>query len=177
MTPRAFQLFCTGPGGEGPRTTGTRARYQSGEDRGGWYEQSTWEKAREIYLYSRSDQLFGAIHELMERYANLPIDLTDASLVVAATELGKGRILSTDQRDFETYRWKDAQPGEEFICLIGIGKHGNMRAHEQGLIGLMMGSLNGILLSSLVAVEVSGTRAAEAAETENKTLLEVGQCG
>ncbi len=116
MTPRAFQLFCTGPGGEGPRTTGTRARYQSGEDRGGWYEQSTWEKAREIYLYSRSDQLFGAIHELMERYANLPIDLTDASLVVAATELGKGRILSTDQRDFETYRWKDAQPGEEFIC-------------------------------------------------------------
>ncbi len=54
--------------------------------------------------------------------------------------------------------------------LIGIGKHGNMRAHEQGFIGLMMGSLNGILLSSLVAVEVSGTRAAEAAETENKTL-------
>ena len=52
----------------------------------------------------------GAIHELMERYANLPMDLADASLVVAATELGEGRILSTDQRDFETYRWKDTQP-------------------------------------------------------------------
>ena len=46
------------------------------------------------------------IHELMERYANLPMDLADASLVVAATELGEGRILSTDQRDFDTYRWK-----------------------------------------------------------------------
>ena len=52
----------------------------------------------------------GAIHELMERYANRPMDLADASLVMAATELGEGRILSTDQRDFETYRWKDAQP-------------------------------------------------------------------
>ncbi len=52
----------------------------------------------------------GAIRELMERYANLPMDLADASLVVAATELGEGRILSTDQRDFETYRWKDTHP-------------------------------------------------------------------
>ncbi len=52
----------------------------------------------------------GAIHELMERYANLPMELADASLVVAATELGEGRILSTDQHDFETYRWKDTQP-------------------------------------------------------------------
>ena len=34
-------------------------------------------------------------NELMERYANLPMDLADASLVVAATELGDGRILST----------------------------------------------------------------------------------
>ena len=52
----------------------------------------------------------GAIGELMERYANLPMDLADASLVVAATELGEGRILSTDRRDFETYRWKDTEP-------------------------------------------------------------------
>ena len=58
----------------------------------------------------------GAIHELMERYANLPMDLADASLVVAATELGDGRILSTDQRDFQTYRWKDTQP---FHNLLG----------------------------------------------------------
>ena len=44
-------------------------------------------------------------------------------------------------------------------------------------IGLVRGSLNGGLLSSLVAAEVSGTRSAEAAETENETLQEMGQCG
>ncbi len=33
------------------------------------------------------------------------MDLADASLVVAATELGD-RILTTDQRDFNAYRWK-----------------------------------------------------------------------
>jgi predicted nucleic acid-binding protein len=27
-----------------------------------------------------------------------------------AEELGSGRILSTDQRDFHTYRWKNRRP-------------------------------------------------------------------
>jgi predicted nucleic acid-binding protein len=38
------------------------------------------------------------------------MDLADASLVVLAEELGSGRILSTDQRDFHTYRWKNRRP-------------------------------------------------------------------
>lgn len=46
----------------------------------------------------------------MEQYAHLPMDLADASLVLAATQLGEGRILSTDRRDFDTYRWKDTEP-------------------------------------------------------------------
>lgn len=48
--------------------------------------------------------------ELMERYARLPMDLADASLVVLAERLGDGRILSTDQRDFGSYRWKNTKP-------------------------------------------------------------------
>lgn len=48
--------------------------------------------------------------ELMQRYAALPMDLADASLVLLAERLGDGRILSTDQRDFETYRFKNRQP-------------------------------------------------------------------
>ena len=36
--------------------------------------------------------------------------LADASLVLAATELREGRILSTDQRDFNAYRWKEREP-------------------------------------------------------------------
>ena len=43
---------------------------------------------------------------LMHTYRDLPMDLADASLVVAAEVLEEGRILSTDRRDFGAYRWK-----------------------------------------------------------------------
>ncbi|MEM8961611.1 MAG: PIN domain-containing protein [Acidobacteriota bacterium] len=48
--------------------------------------------------------------ELMEKYRDLPMDLADASLVLLAEQLEHGRILSTDQRDFRTYRWKQREP-------------------------------------------------------------------
>jgi predicted nucleic acid-binding protein len=47
---------------------------------------------------------------LMRRYRNLPMDLADASLVILAEDLGEGRILSTDLRDFSGYRWKNTHP-------------------------------------------------------------------
>ncbi len=50
------------------------------------------------------------IAQLMQQYANLPMDLADASLVILAEELGHGRVLSVDYRDFNTYRWKNKQP-------------------------------------------------------------------
>ena len=57
----------------------------------------------------RADRL-PEIRALMEQYRDLPMDLADASLVLAANDLRNGRILSTDQRDFRTYRWKERQP-------------------------------------------------------------------
>lgn len=45
--------------------------------------------------------------ELMRRYANLPMDLADASLVVLAEHLDHGRILTCDRRDFNIYRWNN----------------------------------------------------------------------
>jgi len=42
---------------------------------------------------------------LMKQYADLPMDLADASLVVVAEELDEARILTTDQRDFNIYRF------------------------------------------------------------------------
>ena len=50
------------------------------------------------------------IPSLMKRYANLPMDLADASLVLLAEHLGHGRILTTDERDFGAYRWKSRKP-------------------------------------------------------------------
>lgn len=47
---------------------------------------------------------------LMDKYADLPMDLADASLVLLAEHLNDGRILSTDSRDFQTYRFKNHQP-------------------------------------------------------------------
>lgn len=52
---------------------------------------------------------------LMKRYADLPMDLADASLVLLAESLGHGRILTTDERDFRTYRWKSHAPFENLL--------------------------------------------------------------
>jgi predicted nucleic acid-binding protein len=50
------------------------------------------------------------IARYMRKYADLPMDLADASLLILAEHLGHGRILSTDGRDFGTYRWKRHKP-------------------------------------------------------------------
>lgn len=52
---------------------------------------------------------------LMARYASLPMDLADASLVLLAEDLGHGRILTTDVRDFGAYRFKSQQPFENLL--------------------------------------------------------------
>lgn len=53
----------------------------------------------------------------MEKYRDLPMDLADASLVIAAEELGSGRILSTDERDFHAHRWKQRRPFRNLLKL------------------------------------------------------------
>lgn len=57
------------------------------------------------------------VHALMAHYADLPMDLADASLVILAEHLGHGRILSTDQRDFRSYRWKNHRPFENLLDI------------------------------------------------------------
>lgn len=52
---------------------------------------------------------------LMQKYRDLPMDLTDASLVVLAETLGDGKILSTDQRDFNVYRWNNQHPFQNLL--------------------------------------------------------------
>jgi len=52
---------------------------------------------------------------LIEKYRDLPMDLADASLVILAEEIGTGRILSTDRRDFRAYRWKSRRPFKNLL--------------------------------------------------------------
>jgi hypothetical protein len=63
-----------------------------------------------VQLFQLNRDHIPKIQLLMSKYADLPMDLADASLVIAATELNEGRILSTDQRDFSAYRWKNHHP-------------------------------------------------------------------
>jgi predicted nucleic acid-binding protein len=42
--------------------------------------------------------------ELMEQYADHPMDLADASLIAAAESLGTTQIFTIDRRDFQAYR-------------------------------------------------------------------------
>jgi predicted nucleic acid-binding protein len=55
--------------------------------------------------------------ELMRQYADLPMDLADASLVLLAEEFGEGRIVSTDERDFPAYRWKSQHPFSNLLLV------------------------------------------------------------
>ena len=73
------------------------------------FVESYKENAFSIYQIETTQQK-QRISELMQQYVDLPMDFADASLVLLAEELGHGRILSTDKRDFKTYRWKNHQP-------------------------------------------------------------------
>jgi len=70
--------------------------------------QSLRDGATELFTLNSSH--LPRIATLMHQYANLPMDLADASLVVLAEALGHGRIVSTDERDFQIVRWKRHAP-------------------------------------------------------------------
>lgn len=53
---------------------------------------------------------FPRLNALMLQHSDLPIDLADGSLVLLAEDTGEGRIVSTDERNFHTYRWKNQHP-------------------------------------------------------------------
>lgn len=61
-------------------------------------------------VWSPPPDQIGRVAVLMRKYARLPMDLADASLVLLAEHLGHGRILTTDMRDFGAYRWKSRKP-------------------------------------------------------------------
>jgi len=63
-----------------------------------------------VKVHPLDDNALSRASYLMRRYANLPMDLADASLVILAECLGEGRILSTDLRDFAGLRWKNNKP-------------------------------------------------------------------
>ena len=47
---------------------------------------------------------------LMDKYADLPMDFADATLVALAEELDSNIVFTTDRTDFSVYRVKDRRP-------------------------------------------------------------------
>jgi len=68
-----------------------------------------------IQIFPLGSHHLPRITSLLTQYSNLPMDLADASLVILAEHLGHGRILSTDQRDFGIYRWKNTHPFQNLL--------------------------------------------------------------
>jgi predicted nucleic acid-binding protein len=75
-------------------------------------------KAFTVFDFQDNDML--RMIELMERYCDLPMDFADASMVVLAEKLGHGRILTSDRRDFNIYRWNNNQSFQKFLRLPKI---------------------------------------------------------
>jgi hypothetical protein len=70
----------------------------------------------EIAVWAVNAESLQKMPALMKRYSDLPMDLADASLVLLVESLGHGRILTTDERDFRTYRWKSRAPFENLLA-------------------------------------------------------------
>lgn len=70
----------------------------------------------ELNVWSPPTDQIARLAPLMRKYARLPMDLADATLVLLAEHLGHGRILSTDQRDFGAYRWKSRKPFHNLLA-------------------------------------------------------------
>jgi predicted nucleic acid-binding protein len=50
------------------------------------------------------------VRTLLHKYADLPMDYADATLVALAEEIGSASIFTTDRTDFSVYRLKDRKP-------------------------------------------------------------------
>ncbi|MTW19931.1 type II toxin-antitoxin system VapC family toxin [Allochromatium palmeri] len=79
-----------------------------------WLETIT---AQGVTIFDPEPTAYPDMLRRMRQYADLPMDLADASLLILAEHLGHGRIVSTDQRDFHAYRWKNHHP---FINLLPL---------------------------------------------------------
>jgi predicted nucleic acid-binding protein len=64
--------------------------------------------------YARVQRAFA----LMEQYADHPMDLADASLIVAAEALKTSKVFTIDRQDFETYR---IQRGHRYYRVEIVG--------------------------------------------------------
>ena len=72
---------------------------------------TTW-PGGELLVWDIPAAAVAQIGKLMQKYASLPMDLADASLVWLATETGVTTVMTLDARDFSRYRLPDGRAFE-----------------------------------------------------------------
>jgi uncharacterized protein len=88
----------------------TEATHLLGRVRGGRAACADFFLAGAAVLVPSSPAALRRARQLLETYADLPMDYADATLVVLAEELGTDRIFTTDRRDFGIYRIGGRKP-------------------------------------------------------------------
>ncbi len=63
-----------------------------------------WVELGALTIETITPRDFPALRTLIQRYANLPMDFADATLVLLAERLGSQQVLTLDRRDFTVYR-------------------------------------------------------------------------
>jgi hypothetical protein len=71
----------------------------------------------EVYDLSQPPDLHHAVG-LMERYANLPMDFADATLLLLAEALGVDNLLTLDRRGFAAFR---TRLGDALRLVLDLG--------------------------------------------------------
>jgi uncharacterized protein len=59
-----------------------------------------------LAVWFLDDQSLSRAFELMQRYADVPMDFADASLVAAAEALNARKVFTIDRKDFAVYRFR-----------------------------------------------------------------------
>jgi predicted nucleic acid-binding protein len=93
----------------------TEAMHFLGRARGWSGRQSLWRLVEEgvLRIHEPRPQEIPRMMALMEKYDDLPMDLADSSIVVAAESLGVNRVFTLDS-DFTVYRINGTQAFEVF---------------------------------------------------------------
>jgi uncharacterized protein len=71
--------------------------------------------AQSVQVFTMTAEHMPRLTALMRQYADLPMDLADASLVLLAEHIGESRIVSADERDFHAFRWKNTHPFQNLL--------------------------------------------------------------
>jgi hypothetical protein len=83
-----------------------------------------WVRAGGLRVAAPHEDDPAALLELLERYADHPMDLADATLVLLAERSGMTEILTMDRPEFESYRTRD---GRSLANLLPARRRGRER--------------------------------------------------